>query len=146
MVRPKVEFLYSGLRVRDLPRALRFYRRLGFRTLHRGTMRHGGVWVHLVFPGAAQRLELNYYPRGNRYFEPIRRGTEFDHLGFRVSDVEAMERQLRRWGMPIVARIREPPYENIVYTRDADGNWVEFFGPPPKAASPRKARRRRRRT
>jgi len=127
----KVEFVYAGLRVRDLARSLRFYRRLGFRVHRRGRMEHGGEWVHLSFPGARQRLELNYYPRGSRYYEPIARGTEFDHLGFRVSNVEAWERALRAKRLPIVARIREA-HENLVYARDPDGNWVEFFGPVPK--------------
>ncbi len=130
MARISVEFVYSGLRVRDLRRSLRFYRKLGFRVHRRGTMGHGGRWVHLAFPGAVARLELNFYPRTSRFFTPIRRGTEFDHLGFRVSDVEGWEAELRRRGLPIVARIREP-HENLVYTRDPDGNWVEFFGPPP---------------
>jgi catechol 2,3-dioxygenase-like lactoylglutathione lyase family enzyme len=130
MARLRVEFVYAGLRVRDLPRSLRFYRRLGFRVARRGRMGHGGVWVHLTFGRSPQRIELNYYPPSNRYYEPIRRGTEFDHFGFRVSDVEAWERSLRRRRFPVVARIREPR-ENIVYTRDPDGNWLEFFGPPP---------------
>jgi catechol 2,3-dioxygenase-like lactoylglutathione lyase family enzyme len=129
----KVEFVYSGIRVRNLARSLRFYHKLGFRIKHRGTMRHGGVWVQMSFPGAAQRVELNYYPRTNEYYEPFRSGTEFDHFGFRVSDVEAYEQQLRRRKFPIVARILAG-YENIVYTRDPDGNWIEFFGPPPKRA------------
>jgi catechol 2,3-dioxygenase-like lactoylglutathione lyase family enzyme len=127
----KVEFIYSGLRVRNLRRSLNFYRKLGFRVHRRGRMGHGGSWVHLLFPGAEQRVELNYYPRGNRFYTPIRKGTEFDHLGFRVSNVEAWEAELRKRRMPIVARIREK-YENIVYTRDPDGNWIEFFGPVPE--------------
>jgi len=126
----KVDFVYSGLRTRNLARSLRFYRKLGFRIHKRGTMEHGGTWVHLTFPGAVQRLELNFYPRTNRYYEPFRKGTEFDHLGFRVSDVGAWDRELRRRRFPIVARIRET-HENIVYTRDPDGNWIEFFGPAP---------------
>jgi catechol 2,3-dioxygenase-like lactoylglutathione lyase family enzyme len=130
MPKIKVQFIYAGLRVRNLARSLRFYRRLGFRVARRGRMGHGGLWVHLAFPGAGQRVELNYYPRSNRFYEPIRKGTEFDHLGFRVSDVEGWEAELRRRKMPIVARIRER-YENIVYTRDPDGNWLEYFGPPP---------------
>jgi catechol 2,3-dioxygenase-like lactoylglutathione lyase family enzyme len=130
VARIKLEFVYAGLRVRNLAHSLRFYRKLGFRIRRRGTMGHGGRWVHLRFPGAAQWVELNYYPRGNRYYEPIRKGTEFDHLGFRVSNVEAWESELRGRGLPIVARIRER-YENIVYTRDPDGNWIEFFGPVP---------------
>ena len=131
MPKVKVEFVYSGLRVRNLSRSLNFYRRLGFRVHRRGRMQHGGQWVHLLFPRAAQRVELNYYPRSNRFYEPFRKGTEFDHLGFRVSNVEAWETELRRRRLPIVARIREP-HENIVYTRDPDGNWLEFFGPVPE--------------
>jgi catechol 2,3-dioxygenase-like lactoylglutathione lyase family enzyme len=131
MPRIKVEYVYSGLRVRNLARSLRFYRGLGFRVTRRGRMAHGGQWVHLVYPGARQEVELNYYPRSNRFYEPWRKGTEFDHLGFRVSDVEGWETELRRRKLPVVARIREP-HENIVYTRDPDGNWIEFFGPLPK--------------
>lgn len=131
MPRPKIEFVYAGLRVRNLDRSIRFYRKLGFKVYRRGRMGHGGVWVHLAFPGAQQRIELNYYPRSNRYYEPVRRGTEFDHFGFRVSDVEAVEAELRRKKFRIVARIREA-HENLLYIRDPDGNWLEFFGPPPK--------------
>ncbi len=130
MARVKVELVYSGIRVRNLERSLRFYRRLGFKVYRRGTMEHGGKWVHLTFPGARQALELNFYPRSNRFYEPFRRGTEFDHFGFRVSDVEAWEAELRRRKLPIVARIRES-HENLVFTRDPDGNWLEFFGPLP---------------
>jgi catechol 2,3-dioxygenase-like lactoylglutathione lyase family enzyme len=130
MPKVKVEFVYSGLRTGNLARSLRFYRKLGFRVHRRGTMNHGGQWVHLSFPGAAQDIELNYYPRSNRFYEPIRRGTQFDHFGFRVSNVEAWEHELRRRRFPIVARIRETN-ENLVYTRDPDGNWIEFFGPVP---------------
>jgi len=126
----KVEFVYSGLRVRDLARSLRFYRKLGFRVYRRGRMEHGGVWVQLTFPGAAQRIELNYYPPSCRFYEPFRKGAEFDHFGFRVSDVEAWARTLRRKRFRITARIREAD-ENLVYIRDPDGNWIEFFGPSP---------------
>ncbi|HXQ79512.1 MAG TPA: VOC family protein [Thermoplasmata archaeon] len=132
MAKIKVQFVYSGLRSRNLSRSLRFYRKLGFRVHRRGRMGHGGQWVHLAFPGASQRIELNFYPRTNRFYEPIRKGTEFDHFGFRVSDVEGWERELRRRKFPIVARIREE-HENLVYTRDPDGNWLEFFGPVPDA-------------
>ncbi|MFZ0699973.1 MAG: VOC family protein [Thermoplasmata archaeon] len=127
----KVDFVYSGLRTRNLPRSLRFYRKLGFRVYKRGKMGHGGLWVQLSFPGAVQRVELNFYPRTNPFYEPIRKGTEFDHLGFRVSDVETWEKELRRRKLPIVARIREK-HESLVYTRDPDGNWIEFFGPVPE--------------
>lgn len=132
MTKVKVDFVYAGLRTRSLARSLRFYRKLGFKVYRRGRMEHGGIWVHLSFPGAAQRLELNFYPRSNRFFEPFRTGTQFDHFGFRVSDVEAWVKELRRRKLRIVARVREE-HENLVYIRDPDGNWIEFFGPVPEA-------------
>jgi catechol 2,3-dioxygenase-like lactoylglutathione lyase family enzyme len=132
MPRVKVEFVYAGIRVRRLERSLRFYRKVGFRVHRRGRMAHGGQWVHLRYPGAEERVELNYYPPRSRFYEPVRKGTEFDHFGFRVSDVEAWEASLRRLGFQVVARIREA-HENIVYIRDPDGNWLEFFGPPARA-------------
>jgi len=90
----------------------------------------GSIWR---FPGPNSGSSY-FYPRSNRYFERFRRGSEFDHFGFRVSNVEAWEAELRRRRFPIVARIREP-YENLVYTRDPDGNWLEFFGPVPARTS-----------
>jgi catechol 2,3-dioxygenase-like lactoylglutathione lyase family enzyme len=128
MPKTRVEFVYAGIRVRNLSKSLRFYSKLGFRIFRRGSMEHGGKWVHLTFPRAAHRLELNYYPRGNRFYEPFRRGTEFDHFGFRVSNVAAWTRHLHKLHLPIVSVIQET-HENLVYTQDPDGNWIEFFGP-----------------
>ena len=135
MVDRPLEFLYAGLRVRDVDRSLRFYQGLGFRVHQRGTMEHGGVWIHLRLPGDRHRLELNYYPKGNRFYEPFRRGTEFDHLGFRVRDVAGWRRRLRSLKAPIVADFTEEG-QRLIYAEDPDGNWVEFFGP----ASPAKRR------
>ncbi len=135
-VRPR--FLYSGIRVRNVARSLRFYRALGFRLRRRGTMEHGGVWIHLEFPGHRHWLELNFYPRSNRFYEPFRRGTEFDHFGFYVPDMELWTRWLRRHRIPIVAEFSESS-QRLVYVRDPDGVWLEYFGP----VRPRRRRTRR---
>ena len=130
-------FLYSGLRVRDLDRSLRFYRRAGFRVLARGKMEHGGHWVHQVYPHSRHRLELNYYPKGNRFWEPFRRGTEFDHLGFYAPDLPGWLHTAVKAGGKLVADFTEGKFR-LVYVRDPDGNWLEAFGP---AVGPRRRRR-----
>lgn len=130
MSQPSIEFVYAGIRVRNLPRSLKFYRGLGFKVYKRGKMEHGGEWVHLAFPGTKERLELNFYPRGTRFYEPYRAGSEMDHLGFRVDDVAAwIDRAIKAGGRKAVV-IRET-HEYLGYVRDPDGVWVEFFGPPP---------------
>jgi catechol 2,3-dioxygenase-like lactoylglutathione lyase family enzyme len=73
-------------------------------------------------------LELNFYPVTNRFYEPFVAGSEFDHMGFRVDDVEGWARQLRRWRIPIVADFTES-VQRLLYARDPDGNWLEFCGP-----------------
>jgi catechol 2,3-dioxygenase-like lactoylglutathione lyase family enzyme len=141
MSRPPVRFLYSGIRVRDLARSIRFYRALGFRIHARGRMEHGGEWVHLLFPGSRHRVELNYYPRGNRYYEPFRKGTEFDHFGFYAADVDSWYRRARRAGGTSVADFVEGKFR-LVYVNDPNGVCLEAFGPARPRRKPQSSRRR----
>src|SRR5437867_11299441 len=84
----KYRFHYAGIRVRNLPRALRFYTKaLGMKVSGQGTMKHGGKWVQLV--GPSQRLELNWYPRGSRFASRHTKVEELDHLAFVVDDAKA---------------------------------------------------------
>lgn len=124
-----VRFLYTGIRVRDLDRSIRFYRTLGLRVRLRGRMAHGGEYVHLAQPRSAQRLELNWYPKGNPYDEPFRRGTELDHLGFRVDDVRKWVRKLGAAGGTVtIPTFRDGDFQ-LAYVEDPDGILVELFGP-----------------
>ncbi len=57
------QFYYTGIRVRDLKRSLDFYAKvIGLKVVGRGTMLHGGKYVHLRGKGSKQMLELNWYP------------------------------------------------------------------------------------
>lgn len=121
-------FLYTGIRVRNLVRSLAFYRRFGFRVVAKGTMAHGGKWVHLAYPGSRHRLELNYYPPGNRFYEPWRPGSEFDHFGFYAPDLKQWEKVARRAGARKKLEFVEGS-TRIVYFLDPNGVWLEAFGP-----------------
>lgn len=135
-----VRFLYSGIRTTDLDRSLKFYRALGFRVRAKGQMKHGGRWVHLVFPGSAHRVELNFYPKGNRFYEPFRAGSEFDHFGFYAPNVERWYRRaLRAGGRPLLDFV--DGRSRLVYVSDPNGICLEAFGPIVPAR--RKARKRK---
>ena len=138
-----MRFVYSGIRVRSLPRSLRFYQRLGFRVVKRGEFSHGGKRVHLVFPGSPHRLELNYYPPGTPFYEPFRKGTEFDHFGFFVSDLQAWIRQTVKAGArPMTAFVDGPVV--LAFVRDPGGVWLGACGPSEPRRSGRTAPRRSR--
>lgn len=136
---PKEErFFYSGIRVRDMARSIRFYQALGFRIFRRGVMEHKGEWVHLKFRGSPHRLELNYYPRGSPFYTPFRAGTEFDHFGFYFSDLAGWVARAKRAGGRV--KVEVPDGSNtLVYIEDPNGIWLEFIGPARKAR-PRRAR------
>ncbi len=139
MPTPRMTWSYTGLRVQDVACSIRFYQKLGFRPGKRGRMDHGGQWVGLELPNGTHQLELNFYPTTNKFYEPFRAGTEFDHLGFEVEDIARWAALLRRRRLPIVADFTERNLR-LVYTRDPDGNWIEFCGPllPPKPARRRR--------
>ena len=124
----KARFYYAGIRVRDLRRSVAFYTKgFGMKVVAKGTMPHGGKYVHLVTPGTRMRLELNWYPRGSRFYTPYRRGEEMDHLAFVVDDVEKAYRELLKHG----AKSAVPPEKSEgteVYVKDPDGIWIELLG------------------
>jgi len=128
MPKRKVRLYYAGIQIRDLRRSLRFYRFLGLRVSHRGTMPHGGKWVHLEDPSSNQRLELNWYPKGSRFYEKYRSGSELDHIGFIVDDAVKWFRLLVRRGAKPAAEPFGDESETLAYVKDPDGIWIELIG------------------
>jgi catechol 2,3-dioxygenase-like lactoylglutathione lyase family enzyme len=92
-------------------------------------MEHGGRWVHLAMSRQPQVLELNFYPRTNRFYEPFHTGTELDHLGFFVKDIDTWVRRAQRLGGKVTVDFSET-HERLAYVRDPDGIWIEFVGKP----------------
>lgn len=132
MIRP----LYTGLRVQNLNRSIRFYKRLGFQQTIRMKTALGEA-AQLQHSSSGFTIELNYFPKGSKAYEPLRRGTELDHLGFEVDDVDAWTSRLRRAG----GKVRVEPYNSQIvihgegtfdgraaYVADPDGIWIELLG------------------
>lgn len=129
---PRMVLVYAGVRVRDLDRSLTFYRALGMKVARRGTMEHGGIYVHLKSPGSPQVLELNYYPRRNRFYEPYRKGSELDHLGFWVEDVDACLEFLKGLGAKETVMPWSEGRYRLAFVEDPDGIPIEVLGLSPK--------------
>jgi catechol 2,3-dioxygenase-like lactoylglutathione lyase family enzyme len=115
---------YTGIRVRDLERATRFYcDGLGLRPGPSGRMAAGGTWRELRDPESGAVLELNFYPGD----PPYREGDELDHLGFKVEDLLAVIRRLESMG----AHVRIPPFTEgdtrLAFLTDPDGVWIELY-------------------
>jgi len=122
-------FTYTGIRVRNLRRSLAFYTKvMGLKQVHRGRMRAGGIFVQLRDPRSRQMLELNYYPRGTKYYERFKNGSELDHLAFWERDVDRRHEELLANG---AANAVEPFSEDgyrLAFVKDPDGIWIELLG------------------
>jgi catechol 2,3-dioxygenase-like lactoylglutathione lyase family enzyme len=94
----------------------------------RGKMIHGGIWVELKSPHSPQRLELNYCPTNNKYYEKFKSGSELDHLAFWVKNVERTHERLIKRG----ARKAVPPFSqgkySFAFIKDPDDLWIELIG------------------
>lgn len=95
--------MYTGIRVRDLARSVRFYtERMGMKVTYRSKIaKTKGEIVELKSPGGNQVLELNWYPDQEKYVN----GDEVDHLAFDVDDVDAAVEELRSpWNLSTKVR------------------------------------------
>jgi len=124
-----MKFIYTGIRVRNLKRSLRFYTKvMGLKITGKGKMLHGGIFVGLADSNTGQRLELNWYPKNNKFYVPYKNGEELDHLAFEVDDVEATVKELVRRGAPVAVKPFGDWRSMLAYVKDPDGIWIELIG------------------
>ena len=127
---------YTGLRVTDLERSLKFYTGFfGLGEVARGDNSSGGGGVSVLLRDGftGQKIELNYYPPGSKYSVPYVPGEGLDHVAFRVADLDAKLKQLAAAGFRPVRK--GDPVEpmagfRVAYLADPDGNWVELWQQP----------------
>jgi len=132
---------YFGVRVTDLRRSAEFYtRHFGLQPLPGSELPKQGsedqTAFLLVDPHSGQRIELNFYPKGNPYAVPYVAGEGLDHLAFRVDDLEKFLAQLKTSGIsPEKMKHYEGPMMStpsfrVAYIRDPDDNQIEIYDSP----------------
>ena len=133
-----MRFTYTGIRVRDWERSLEFYTKtMGMQEIQRGKMRAGGIFIQLKSKDSGQRLELNYYPPGEKYYEDYAEGSELDHLAFWCKDVRRdYEKALAGGATSAIEPWDESGY-TLAFVRDPDGVWIELIGKSVKSKSTR---------
>ncbi len=123
----KTKFIYTGIRVRDLEKSVKFYTGvLGMKELGRSTIAAAkGTVVNLVTEEGGPVLELNYYEKGSAFETKYVVGEGLDHLAFEVADLEAALAEAKQAGHPMVQEIKAPK-SRWAYIEDPDGNWIEL--------------------
>ena len=130
-----VKYTYTGIEVRDLDRAIKFYTEgLGMELLDRHEIHATkGEVAGLRSKGSEQILELNYYEEGSPFATPYVNGEELDHLAFVVPDLRAAVNGLRTKGVVVLV---EPFAIGVefgwreAFVRDPNGIWIELLERP----------------
>jgi lactoylglutathione lyase len=125
-----VRFWYTGIRVKDLEKSIRFYREaLGFKIVLKGKMvAHEGTYVQMKTPTGKQILELNYYPKTSKFYEDYVNGSELDHIGLYVSNVREQYKRLVRFGCKSAVEPFSQGSWVLAFVKDPNGIWLELIG------------------
>lgn len=123
------DFVYTGIRVKDLEASLRFYSdALGMEVhLRMRIPETCGEIAVLRTAGGRQRLELNRYADDSPVAGPYREGSELDHLAFRVRDLRRALEELQARGHPVVHGPITSKNVTWAYVEDPNGIWIELF-------------------
>lgn len=124
----RAKFTYTGIRVRNLRRSVRFYTKLfGMKKLgHWKIDASGGEVVTLKSAKGESLLELNYYPRRSPFYSRYSVGEGLDHLAFGFTDLGAAIAQAKKMGHPVIREVKGKT-SAWAYIKDPDGIWVEIF-------------------
>lgn len=122
-----MQFIYTGIRVKDLKRSIEFYTEtMEMKEIRRGKMEAGGIWVELKSKESDHPLELNYYPLGSKFYENYVTGSELDHLAFSCNDVRECYKKALSGGATPAVEPWDEGSSTLAFVRDPDGVWIEL--------------------
>lgn len=122
-----MQFIYTGIRVRDLKRSIKFYTEtMEMKEVRRGKMKAGGIWVELKSKESHHPLELNYYPPRSKFYEQYASGSELDHLAFSCDDVRRCYKKALEGGATSAVAPWDEGSSTLAFVRDPDGVWIEL--------------------
>lgn len=122
-----IQFIYTGIRVKDLKRSIEFYTEtMEMKEIRRGRMEAGGIWVELKSKESDHPLELNYYPPGSKFYENYVTGSELDHLAFSCNDVRECYKKALSGGATPAVEPWDEGSSTLAFVRDPDGVWIEL--------------------
>ena len=122
-----MQFIYTGIRVQDLKRSIKFYTEImEMKEVRRGKMEAGGIWVELKSKESDHPLELNYYPLGSKHYEKYISGSELDHLAFSCDDVRRSFKKAIAGGATSAIEPWDEGSTTIAFVKDPDGIWIEL--------------------
>jgi lactoylglutathione lyase len=143
----KFNFGYTGIRVRDLNKAIEFFTKLlGMKVKARIPVpENKGEFANLVTGDGKHWLEINWYQDDSPVAGPFKEGEELDHLGFEVDDFEGALQHLKDAGYPTMIGPIKAGNWDVAFVKGVEGIWLDIYRINPKRKAPkRKAKAKKR--
>ena len=123
----KTEFVYVGIRVKDLEASIKFYTRvLGMKLTGRQRIEETkGDVAGLESGKSGFALELNHYDKDSPYNTKYAVGEGLDHLAFKVDDIDKAILAAKRAGYGLAHEVKTQS-SRWVYIKDPNGIWIEL--------------------
>ncbi len=138
-------FRYTGVRVRDMDKAIEFFRDvLGMKLENRiNAPWNKGEFANLRSKEGTSKLELNWYAEDSPAAGPYREGDELDHLGFQVEDFDGAMKKLIEAGYPVQIGPIKAGGWRFAFFKVVDGIWLDVFYISPSKKKPKKKTKRK---
>jgi catechol 2,3-dioxygenase-like lactoylglutathione lyase family enzyme len=121
-------FGYTGLRVRDIDKAIEFFTNvLGMKLREKiEAPWNKGVFANLGYDGDGHYLELNWYAKDSPHNTEFVEGDQLDHLGIRVKDFDGTLKKLQDAGYPVkIGPIHED--WDVAFVKGYEGIWLDIY-------------------
>ena len=123
----KTEFIYVGIRVKDLEESIKFYTKvLGMKLTERQRIEETKGDVAGLQSGKSEfSLELNHYDDDSAYNTKYTVGEGLDHLAFKVDDIDKAIKVAKREGYDLLHEVKTKS-SRWAYIKDPNGIWIEL--------------------
>jgi lactoylglutathione lyase len=125
----KARFGYTGIRVRDLNKAVEFFTKvLGMKVQARVPAPwNKGEFVNLATGDGKHWLEINWYADDSPAAAPYSVGEQMDHLGFEVEDFDGALKQLNDAGYPTLIGPTKSGKWHFAFVKVVDDIWLDVY-------------------
>jgi len=121
-----VRILHTCLNVSNIDRSIEFYtKQIGLQFISRREVKQNNAEIAFLQDKDGAAIELTYW----RDKKELKEGDNFDHIAFRVSNIDSAIKDLRDHGVTIAMEpfSLQGSSNKIAFIKDPDGNWLELI-------------------